>query len=130
MNDDEPTWGEPPLGEWVAQLLAERWEIPPDDKLRVDMDTKGGGVEAVLTSGSTEIEISVTYRSGAHDRDPWMVLVDALDALFGQLEESGRDHRALPTGEGVSFGGAEFLVNVEKRVPELQRLADRLLNDN
>ncbi|MEL6188172.1 MAG: hypothetical protein AAFU79_26400, partial [Myxococcota bacterium] len=84
MNDDEPTWGEPPLGEWVAQLLAERWEIPPDDKLRVDMDTKGGGVEAVLTSGSTEIEISVTYRSGAHDRDPWMVLVDALDALFGQ----------------------------------------------
>lgn len=126
----EPTWGEPPIGEVIAQLLAERWDLSSDDRLRVEVGEGAGTLTAVLASGSTETEVAVTYRSGAGERDPWIILVDALDGLFGQLQEANRDHRVLPSGEGVVFGGAQLAVRVEKHVPELQRLADHLLKSN
>lgn len=124
----EPKWGEPPIGDVIARLLAERWDI--DDTVRVDVDPDARALAASIDDGQQVVEVRLTYRSGAGDRDPWMLLADGLDALIGQLEEGGRRHRALPAGEGVDYLGAQFLVAIDRRVPELQRIADQLLGDS
>lgn len=130
MTGSEPTWGEPPIPDVLARLLRERWSIPKADRLTADVHGDEGALSVELTSGRSTFRIRVTYRAGAGSgNDPWMLLADAVDALVGQLQESGHDHRALPAGEGVAFQGATFRVEVEKTVPELQRLADRLLGD-
>lgn len=130
MSAATPRWGEPPVADVVARLLAERWGIGEPEVLTVDVDEAEGAVAAHLGAGPSRYTVRVTYRAGAgQDRDPWMLLVDALDALFGQLEESGREHRTLPSGEGVEFRGASFAVEVERSVPELQKLADRLIEE-
>lgn len=112
----------------VARLLHERWGLAKDDELAVEVDEAEGSVAAQLKSGASIFHGKVLYRSGAGpDRDPWMLLVDALDALLGQLEEGDRNHRMLPSGEGVEFQGVQLQVSVERSVPELQRVADQLL---
>lgn len=122
-------WGEPPVPDVVARLLTERWEIDTPDVLTVDLNPSETSMTAELTSGPSVFRLRLVYRRGAGPgQDPWMFLVDALDALVGMLEESGRDHRTLPKGEGVEFAGASFLVEVERHVPGLQKVADRLLD--
>lgn len=129
MNDD-PSWGEPPVPDVVAALLTERWSIPEGDVLTVNVEVEEPrSLSARLRSGSVQYDLQLKYRSGARDRDPWMLLVDALDGLIGQFEESGRNHRELPSGEGVEYRGASLAVEVTRKVPELQRLADGLLGE-
>lgn len=121
-------WGDPPVPDVVARLLGERWSVPAEDTLTVDVDPAAGELRAHWTRGRARIELDVRYTDGPDGAEPWMMVVDALDALVGQLAESDLDHRALPRGEGVDFQGARFEVRVERRVPELERLADQLID--
>lgn len=119
--------GDPPIPEVVARLLRERWGI---DARRLEVETLPDGLGVSIDEGRSVFGIRVRYRSGAPDGDPWMLCADALDALVGTLVENDWGHRELPAGEGVAFGGALFAVDVTRSVPELQKVADRILEDN
>lgn len=121
----EPVWGEAPIPDVMAALLAERHPLGPGE--RFDVDVLDRGLGCALVAARHVVRIQIRYESGACSRDPWELLVDALDALVGQLVESDGDYRRLPIGQGVQFEGAFFSVDVEKDVPELRDLADRWL---
>lgn len=121
----EPVWGEAPVPDVLAALLAERY--PLEEEERFEAEVRERGLACTLRAPHHAIRIQIDYAAGARSRDPWVLLVDALDALVGQLIESGRAHRELPTGTGVEYEGAQFRVLVEKEVPELGALADRWL---
>ncbi len=116
-----------PDGDAIAGLLTERWPIADDERLRVKVDEAAPGLEAVLRGPRHRYTLRLTLQSTPDGVEPWAVLVDGLDALFGQLIESGRAHRTLPAGQGVAFQGAELAVEVEHAVPELEKLADQIL---
>ncbi len=96
-------------------------------ELEVQLLDEPRGLRLNARRGSRTTELAVMYRRGAKNRDPWLLTVDALDALFGMWCESGFEHRALPSGEDVRFHDAMFRVDVVHRVPELDRLADQIL---
>ncbi len=119
------TWGDPPVPEVVARLLRERWSVPATDAIVMgDLEC---GLFVEITSGREVYRVAVRLERGPAGADGWALCLDALDALVGSLEESGRAYRELPQGEGVAHGDGLFTVEVERRVPELKRLADRLL---
>lgn len=120
-----PIWGEAPVPDVMAKLLAERH--PLDEGERFDVEVLDGAIACTLMAPKHRIRVAVRYESGARSRDPWALLVDAVDALVGQLVERGRRHRELPVGPGVEWDGARFTVEVEKDVPALRDLADRWL---
>jgi hypothetical protein len=120
-----PAWGDPPVPDVLAKLLAERYPLAEGE--RFDVEVLDDAIACTLVAPSHQIRVRIRYESGARSRDPWELLVDALDALVGQLVESGRRHRELPVGPGVEWDGARFTVEVEKDVPELRDLADRWL---
>lgn len=121
-------WGQAPLGDVIAKLLAERYPIGRDEKLTVEVNTRDPKkLQLALWSARHRYEIDVAYQAGADGRDPWMLMVDALDALFGTLLENGRSHRDLPSGAGVVFDGAIFEVHARHDLPEVSKLADQLL---
>lgn len=119
-------WGEPPHPDVLARLLAERYPIRPGEKLRVDLDEDDGKMAAVLWTARHRWTISVSWQAGGTD-SPWMLMADALDALFGGFIESDRQHRDLPSGANVEHLGAMFTVEVEHDLPEVSRLADQML---
>lgn len=131
VNDGDPAWGVPPVPDVVARLLRERWSIPAEERLAVEVDESTGALSLDLGAGRVVYRLRVQYQAGATgEDDPWMLMADALDALLGELEEQGRAHRTLPSGDGVEFRGARFRVEVERLVPELVRVADRLLGQH
>ena len=82
----------------------------------------------------TELEkrpwlFALTVEFAGSDQEGWPILVDATDALIGMLIEANWNHRELPQGEGVVFGGKEVHVSIEKRRPDLDRIADELLGE-
>ena len=128
MSAEDEAWGEPPVGDVIARLLAERYPIGGDEKLTVDVvEAEPKKLALALWSARHRYEIDVAYQAGADGRDPWMLMVDALDALFGSLLESGRAHRDLPSGPGVQYEGAFFEVYARHDLPEVSKLADQLL---
>jgi len=124
-DDDAPAWGDPPVPDVVTALLAERYPLEPGE--RFDVDVHERGLSVAIVAPHHAIRLGLTYMAGAGPRDPWDVVVDAADALVGELLEGGRDHRRLPQGEGVLYEGARLTVRIEKDVPELSDLADRWL---
>lgn len=122
--------GPPPDGEAIAELLTERHSTRAGDRVTVwSRATPRPALAVALESGRDRYEIELEYVEGAAGREIWMILADALDALFGTLVESGRAYRDLPAGEGVEFEGATFDVRVEHTIPELSRAADELLGE-
>jgi len=120
-------WGEAPQPEVVAELLRERHG--PFDGLEVDLHaTDPRGLTVSIDEGRQRTLIDVRFLRGA-SADAWLTVADALDALVGSWVEAGKDHRALPSGEDVAFEGAEMRVRVERTIPELERVADRLLGE-
>lgn len=129
MGASGPTWGEPPHPDVLARLLRERYEVPASERL--DVDPLGRGLRLTWRTSTRQTVFEVTYLRGAAPKeDPWDRVVDALDALAGQYVESGRDHRRLPRGDDVEHLGCFYRVRVESDVPELRRMADRLLSSD
>lgn len=118
-----------PHGDVVARLLAERYPLAPGEKLKVEVDPKVPVVELTLWDPRHRYTLKVGHRSGGSGEDPWMLAIDALDALFGQLIESGRAYRELPAGPDVDYQGVSFEVEVGHSFPEVERLAEQLLGD-
>lgn len=130
MSDKEPKWGEPPIGDVITRLLEERYPIPATDTVAVDVDAANRHIELVYRARRHHYRFVVRYLRGAGpDRDPWMLMVDALDGLYGVFREQG-DHRGLPTGPDVEHDAAFFAVGIEHLVPELEKLANQLLGDD
>ena len=130
MHQDEPRWGAPPDEEMIAELLVERFPIAKGERVTVHIDEEGHAVGLTMTSGKNVYRIRVDYVRGAGSRDPWFLLVDALDNLFGTFIESNRAYRELPSGVDIEFEGAFFRVTVERDVPELDRIAKQILEGN
>jgi hypothetical protein len=126
---DEPSWGEAPRPDELAALLAERWPAGKGIEYRVEVGEEPRSLAAHLVGSRQVFVVAVTYLRGAgRDRDPWMLMADAIDALVGQLVESRMSHRELPAGTDVEHEGAFFEVRVERRDPKLDLLADHLLS--
>lgn len=124
-----PKWGDAPVPDVLARLLRERYGLPGADVLNVDVTDEGLALN--LEAGGRTTRLEVTYlRSEDVEVDPWDRVVDAVDALFGQWLEAGRDHRALPIGDDVEHEGAFFRVRIESKVVALERLADQILASN
>jgi hypothetical protein len=77
--------------------------------------------------GRMRYVLDLTHLRGGARSEAWANLVDALDALVGQLVETGWAHRELPVGDDVQYGDSTFLVSVEMERPELDAIADHLL---
>ena len=129
VSDEQEDYGPPPDTEAIAELLAERYPLAKGEKVTVSAkEDPLIGLAAALDAARDRYEIALEYLRGAGERDPWMVLTDALDALYGTLIENGRDYRDLPTGSDVEYEGATFRVRVAHDLPELSRQADAILN--
>lgn len=122
------SWGEPPHPDVIARLLGERYALRPGDKLRVEVSEDVGRIAAHLWDARHRWQISVRWEAGGAPESPWMLMADALDALFGSFLESGRQARELPVGSGVEHRGVYFEVEVEHDLPEVAKLADQLLS--
>ncbi len=127
MEKDEPRWDEAPDADLIAELLTERYPIEKGERLRVEIDEPEHAALLTLDTERRLYRIRVEYLRGAKDRDPWLLIVDAVDSLFGTLIESNRAYRDLPTGDDVEFDGAFFRVRVEHEMPEMDRIADQIL---
>jgi hypothetical protein len=127
--ESEPRWGEPPSGEMIAELLVERFPIGEGESLSVDVSEEDRSIALEMNTPRHRYRIRLDYLRGAGSRDPWFVMVDALDALFGTFIESDRAYRDLPTGEDVEFEDAVFRVRVEHDMPEMDRIADQVLKE-
>ncbi len=121
-------WGEPPHPDVIARLLAERYTVRPGEKLRVDLDEQDGSMCVHLWDARHRWRITVRWEAGGTPESPWMLIADALDALFGTFIESGRNVRVLPAGSGVEHQGVYFEVTAEHDLPEVSKLADQLLD--
>ena len=129
-KQNEPKWGEPPIGDVLARLLAERHPVPAGDVVSVDVDAANRHIALKHQSRRHHYRFVVRYLRGAGpERDPWMLMVDALDALYGTFVEQG-SHLGLPTGPNVEHEAAFFSVGIDHSVPELEKLADQLLGDD
>lgn len=126
-QEQEPNWGEAPDGDLIAELLRERYPLEPGESLAVETNEEERAISLSMTAGRDVYRMRVAYLRGAGDRDPWLLMVDALDNLFGSFLESNRRYRDLPQGSGVEFAGAFFTVVVEHARPELDRLAEQIL---
>ena len=125
---DEPSWGEAPDADLLEGLVRERYPLGAEERvaLRVDLDPRA--LELDLTVGPHLYTLRVHYLRGAGaNRDPWTLMLDALDALYATLRENGRDYRALPRGNDVIHGGAAFDVRVEHHQLDLEKLANQIL---
>ena len=127
-HDDKPD-NDVPDGDELARLLAQRWPLEPGEVLSASVDPAAPRIDLHLVSPRHRYSLGLKLTDIADGADRWSVLVDATDALFGQLIESGRTHRSLPTGVAVTFQGGVFEVTVEHAVPELEKLADQLLGE-
>ncbi|MCA9552233.1 MAG: hypothetical protein KC933_19500 [Myxococcales bacterium] len=131
MRDDrDEDWGEAPHGDVIARLLAQRYPILPTERLTVDVLEAERGLKLVLFDRRHRYTIGVKYQAGLRGREGWMLLADALDALFGTFMESGRQHRDLPAGVDVEYEGALLQVDVERDLPEVTKLANQLLEQD
>lgn len=123
-----PRIGPPPDCDAIAELLVERYPIRRGEQLVVRPRVRpAAGLALELSGPRDRYSITVEYLRGANGRDVWMLLADALDGLFGMLQESERAHRELPAGTDVELDGAFFRVEVERAAPDLEAEADRLL---
>lgn len=124
--------GEAPDATAVAALLTERWlggdaTLSAVDSLRDGRPTFRLTLERGARGARQRLTIELTHLRGAKPGEAWAELVDALDALLGQLVESGFAYRDLPVGSDVGFGDAVYRVDVSAARPELEAEADRLL---
>lgn len=126
-SDREGEWGEAPIGEDIAHFLKERWRHDPGDRVSVEVDEVARCLRCRLVKARDRFDLSVSYRRGARQRDPWMLMADTLDALYGLLEESGYAHRELPQGADVEHLDAFFAVSIEKTAPDIEALANQWL---
>lgn len=127
-DHEPPGWGEVPNADELSALIKERYPLRKGERSRVIIDEEQRSVAVTLDAGRHHYRIAVTYRRGAgRSRDPWMLMVDAVDALYGSFMENERTYRELPFGEDIEFEAAFFKVEVEHSVPELSKLADQLL---
>lgn len=126
-HDCESTEHSPPHPDVIARLLIERYPVPRDKRIEVDVDPDQPAITVVLKDAQQRTSIRVACVRGAADSNPWMHAADAMDALFGTLIESGGNHRALPRGAEVEYEGAFFQVEVTHEIPQLERLADQIL---
>lgn len=110
----------------VTRLLTERYALGPADRLSVSIQDPEIALTVTLVADRDRYEFELAYLRGAPE-DPWRAVVDAADALFGTFIENERTYRDLPTGDDVEHGGAFFRVRIERKLPELEREADRLL---
>jgi hypothetical protein len=130
-DEEREDHGPPPDAEAIAELLAERHTLKKGDQVTVEtLEDPLPGLIARLDSGRDRYEIAIEYLRGAGERDAWMLLSDALDALFGTFIESGLAYRDLPTGDDVEYEGGFFRVRVTRDIPELSLKADRLLGES
>jgi len=127
--EKEPRWGEPPSGEMIAELLVERFPIEKGESVGVTVDEEGRALALEMNAGRHRYRIRIEYLRGAGSRDPWFVMVDALDNLFGTFIESGRAYRELPIGDDVEFEDAVFRISIEHEMPEMDRIADQILKE-
>ena len=130
MEQDEPRWGEPPSEEMIAELLEERFPIEKGERLSVSIDPEEHDVTLTMIAGRHRYVFRVAYLRAAGSRDPWFLMIDALDNMFGTFIESNRAYRELPSGTDVEFDGAFFRVTVEHTMPEMERIADQILKRN
>lgn len=128
MSDQqEPKWGQAPDGDVIAELLRERYPVEPGASVAVAVDEEERALTLTMIAGRHQYALRLAYLRGAKDRDPWLLMADALDNLFGSFLESGRRYRELPQGSDVEFAGAFFSVSVEHTQPALDRLAEQIL---
>jgi hypothetical protein len=130
VRDAEPAWGDAPDSDVITELLLERYPLASGQRLAAQVDTTERTLAVELLAGRHRYRIEVAYLRAAEDRDPWLLLVDALDNLYGSLLESSFDHRSLPSGDDVEFESAVLRVHVEHTMPELDRIADQILGDD
>ncbi len=117
----------------MGELLVQRYPLPPGDRLELSLSA-GPPQAATLRierpaqryRPKERYTVGITLSGGGG----WSHLVDAVDALYGQLVESGLDYRQLPVGEDLELGSARFEVTVERARPDLDAAADRLLESN
>lgn len=114
----------------IAELLMERYPIEKGEGLSVSVDPEEHSIALSMNAGRHHYLIRVDYLKSGGVRDPWFLMVDALDNLFGMFIESKRAYRDLPSGSDVEFDGAFFRVTVEHAMPEVERMADQILNRN
>ncbi|HEX6245205.1 MAG TPA: hypothetical protein VFZ61_29990 [Polyangiales bacterium] len=98
----------------TARLVA---EYPPRAhwRLSVDVVASPATVNVRLLDGNHAYLIAVTYvEGGARGADAWEQM-SAASALYGLLLDAQLDAQGLPCGEGVSFAGARFDIQVEQR---------------
>ncbi len=120
----------PPKAEAVAKLLRQRYPIGTQESLLARALKDPPGWTLLLKGPEHHYEITIRYLRSENGGEPWGLVSDALDALFGSLIESGRNYRGLPTGEEIRFKEALFSVSVAHRMPSLEAEADRLLGEN
>jgi hypothetical protein len=130
MKDEGQAADDAPDADALTELLTERYPLPKGEHASVAVDAAARRVAVTLRTKRSRTQIRVGYLRGAGRRDPWMLMVDAMDGLYGMLLENGRAHRELPTGTDVELDGAFFHVEIEHTVPELEKLADQLLGDD
>ena len=121
----------PPDPTVVAGLLQQRHGLEGHD-VSVDIKRADAGptIEVAVAREGSRYRASERYELTLIHEDQagsWDALVDAADALTGQLVESGWDYRSLPRGAGVEFQQGSFQVTVEYRRPEIDQMADELL---
>lgn len=113
----------------IGPLLTGRWPIHDDERVTVEVEDERR-LRISLLGPRHRYAVSARLIDGPTGDEGWTLLVDALDLIFGQLIESDRDYRSLPAGTDVAFRGATLEVIVEHSVPELDKLADQILNGN
>jgi hypothetical protein len=123
--------GPAPDVEALAELLTERYPIKRNETLRITSTTDPiAGLVLTLEAGRDRFVLELHYLRGAGRRDPWVLLVDALDGLYGMFVESNRAYRELPQGSDIEFDGAFFRVEIDRLVPELIDRANRMLEQD
>lgn len=122
-----------PDPELMAALLRQRYPLAAGDSVEVQVETAPKPKACLTVTRAAKrhrppkqytIDVVLTAAGS------WSHLVDAVDALFGQLVEADYAHRKLPCGADLELGSARFDVTIDCKRPDLDAAADQLLSAN